>query len=247
MRETLLALDFDGVIWDSVGECYRTAQRAWAALEGAPAPVPEEAFRRGRWMVQAGGEFGLVLRLLLEDPDRDLEGLSLEEFEARSARETGWMARFQAAFYAERTRAMRDEREAWLASQAPYQAMLAELPALRGAFRDLVICTTKDEASTRELLATAGLEFPILSREFSVDKGDQVRHLAATRDLPVERIILLDDLVPNLEPVARAGARGALAGWGYNTRAVRAEARRLGFPVIRAGHVLEDLRAHLGA
>lgn len=243
MKDFLLTLDFDGVLWDSAGECFVTARRAWEALEGSAAPVSEAAFRRGRWLVRAGGEFGLVLRLLLEEPGRDLEFFPLERFGPRSEEEDAWMQRFERAFYGERARARREEPEAWVSSQAPYPEVLAELPALREAFREVVICTTKDESSARELLGTAGLELPILAKEFSLDKRDQMRHLVETRGVPTERIVFVDDLFPNLDPVSGIGVRVALAGWGYNTAAVRALARERGIPVLRPGHLMEGLSA----
>lgn len=245
MKDFLLALDFDGVIWDSVGECYRTGRNAWASLfEGLP-EVSEEGFRRGRWLVRTGGEFGLVLRLQVEQPEQDLETFPREEFEALAVREREWVARFEAAFYAERARARREELPAWLASQAPYQAVLDELPSLLEAFRELVICTTKDEASTRELLATAGLEFPILAKEFSLDKRDHMRHLCSTRGMTPGQVVFVDDLLPNLDPVSEVGVRVALAGWGYNTPAGRVDAAERGIPVLYPGTILADLRAHV--
>ncbi len=243
MKEHLLALDFDGVLWDSVGECFITARRAWEAL-GLPWPaVSEAAFRRGRWLVRTGGEFGLVLRLLQEDPDRDLEALSREQLLASSSGGGSFLKSFEEEFYAQRQRARREEREAWLAAQAPYPAMLQEWPLLRRAFREVVICTTKDEGSIRELLETADLKASILAKEFSLDKRDQMGFLAATRGVDPERIVFVDDLLANLEPVFETGVRVALAGWGYNTPAARALAREKGIPVLQAGHVLEGLRA----
>jgi len=245
MKEHLLALDFDGVLWDSVGECFITARRAWEAL-GNPWPaVSEAAFRRGRWLVRTGGEFGLVVRLLQEDPQRDLEALSREQFLASGS--GAFLKSFEEEFYLQRQRAQREEREVWLAAQAPYPAMLEEWPSLRDAFREVVICTTKDEASIRELLETADLKASILAKEFSLDKRDQMGFLAATRGIAPEQILFVDDLLANLDPVSETGVQVALAGWGYNTPAVRAQARARGIPVLQEGHVLEGLRALVAA
>ncbi len=246
MKEHLLALDFDGVLWDSVGECFVTARKAWEVLEGPWPPVSEAAFRRGRWLVRTGGEFGVLVRLLQEDPERDPETFGNEEFLARSAADRAFLKRFEAEFYAQRKRARSEEREAWLATQAPYPEVLQEWPSLKQEFREVVICTTKDEGSIRELLATANLKASILAKEFSLDKRDQMGFLAATRGVDPEQIVFVDDLLPNLESVAATGVRVALAGWGYNTPAVRAQARAQGIPVLQAGHVLEGLRALFG-
>lgn len=242
MKDVLLALDFDGVIWDSVGECYHTALRTWRRLGHPEIEAPEATFRSGRWLVRTGGDFGLILEIASEDPDRDLTGFPKEEFARRAAAEAEVLEAFDRAFYEERDRARSENLDEWLHQQAPYPGFVAEIPALQEEFREIVLCSTKDEASIRELLSTVDLDFPVLGKGFGTDKRDQVRHLMASRDLPADRILFVDDLLPNLDPVSEVGVRIALAGWGYNTPAVREEARQRGIPVIRLGHVLEDLR-----
>jgi len=240
-KDFILALDFDGVLWDSAGECFFTARKAWEALEGPLPPISEAAFRRGRWLVRTGAEFGLVLWLLREDPERDLEAFSNARFEALAHEEGAFLRRFEAEFYARRERFRSEDPQAWQALQSPHPIMWAEWPAVSEAFREVVVCTTKNEAAIRALLGGAGLQLPVLAREFSVDKRDQMAFLAATRDFPARQILFVDDLLRNLEPVGEMGIRVALAGWGYNTPAEQARARELGIPVLEAGHILEGL------
>lgn len=242
MKDVLLALDFDGVLWDSVGECYRTALRTWRDLGHPEIEAPETAFRSGRWLVRTGGDFGLLLKIAAEDWARDLTDYPKEEFERRAAAEAELLETFDRAFYRERDRARREDLSEWLRQQAPYPEVVAEIPALREAFREIVICSTKDEGAIRELLDTVGLDFPILGKGFGTDKRLQMRHLMETRVLPADRIVFVDDLLPNLDPVSEVGVRIALAGWGYNTPTVREEARRRGIPVLRLGHLREDLQ-----
>lgn len=241
MKGLVLALDFDGVLWDSVGECYRMAERAWRELYG---PLPEdleEPFRRGRWLVRTGGEFLVVLQLARQG--RDLEGFPATEF-ARLCREEGdRVRRFEVEFYRQRDLARTREPETWAAMQRPYPHVLEELPRLQQAFDALAVCTTKDRASAEALLASRGLDLPVLGKEFSLDKGEQVRHLARRLNRPADRVVFVDDLLRNLESVAAAGARAALAVWGYNTRGEREKARARGFPLVHPGRILEDLQA----
>jgi phosphoglycolate phosphatase-like HAD superfamily hydrolase len=244
-REVILALDFNGVLWDTAGECYQMAARAYARLYRPLDRDLEEPFRAGRWLARTGGEFLLLLQLPLENPGLDMSTFPKEQF-ARLVRERAAAIRaFEPEFYRQRDLARTNEREAWLAMQRPYPEILSEWPALRQAFGEVVLCTTKDQASARELLASAGLELPILGREFAVDKARQMEHLAETRGVPTARILLLDDLLDNLLPVLAVGSRAALATWGYNTPAERQEAARRGIPLIRAGQVLEGLQAAL--
>jgi len=120
--------------------------------------------------------------------------------------------------------------------------MLAEWPELSGAFREVVVCTTKNEAAIRALLEEAGLQLPVLAKEFSTDKRDQMAFLAATRNVEPGQILFVDDLLRNLEPVGEMGVRVALAGWGYNTAAEQRRALELGIQVLQPGRILEGLR-----
>jgi len=242
MKDFLLALDFDGVLWDSAGECFLTARQAWEAVEAPLPPISEAAFRKGRWLVRTGGEFGLVLWLLREDPERDLEAFDNARFEALAHEQGTFLRRFEVEFYARRERFRHEDPQAWLSLQSACPAMLAEWPELSGAFREVVVCTTKNEAAIRALLEEAGLQLPVLAKEFSTDKRDQMAFLAATRNVEPGQILFVDDLLRNLEPVGEMGVRVALAGWGYNTAAEQRRALELGIQVLQPGRILEGLR-----
>lgn len=63
MDRRILALDFDGVIWDTQREGYVMGQKVWRSLFGRWAFCPMELFLSGRWLARTGGEFGLLLRI----------------------------------------------------------------------------------------------------------------------------------------------------------------------------------------
>ena len=82
---TVFALDFDGVLCDSVGESalagWRAAQRLWPHLFSTPAALAErervvEQMRRVRPVVETGYENVVQVRLLLEgtSPQAILDG-----------------------------------------------------------------------------------------------------------------------------------------------------------------------------
>lgn len=226
----ILALDFDGVVWDSVGECYQMARRAYLELLGTEPHECEPAFRSGRWLVRCGGEFLLLLELALEH--EDLSEFPKEEFARRAAEERERLQRFEPVFYRHRQLCREQETAAWMAMQRPYPEFMRELPQLQAAFAELVVCTTKDEASARKLLETVGLKVSIWAKEHGVHKGEQMRDLLTKRGVEPREVCFIDDLLDNLEQVRPTGARLFLADWGYNTRAEQDEARRLGIPVV---------------
>ncbi|MGM9998860.1 MAG: HAD family hydrolase [Candidatus Bruticola sp.] len=59
----ILALDFDGVIWDTQREGYIVAQKVWQEIFGRWALCPLPLFLSGRWLANSGEEFGLLLYL----------------------------------------------------------------------------------------------------------------------------------------------------------------------------------------
>ncbi|MHB2021035.1 MAG: hypothetical protein ACYCW6_29205, partial [Candidatus Xenobia bacterium] len=98
VRDCVLALDFDGVIWDSVGECWMIASRTWEKLYG-PVPTDEARFRAGRWLVRTGEDFYVLLRLVGEDPGMDLQHFPQPRFEALRQTWKDEVSRFDREFY----------------------------------------------------------------------------------------------------------------------------------------------------
>jgi phosphoglycolate phosphatase-like HAD superfamily hydrolase len=242
VEQKILALDFDGVIWDSVGECFVMARRAYQNLYGLPCADLEAAFRRGRWLVRTGGDFLLVLQLAMADPDGDLTLFSQEEFARLRAARATEVLEFEREFYGLRQRCRDDAWSDWVSYQQPYPVFLQQLEAVKDTFTEVVICTTKDSKSARLLLESAGLDFAIWGKELGVDKGEQMRDLCAQRGCSPEQVFFVDDLVENLDQVSPTGAACGLAAWGYNTEGERERARQQGYPVFEVFSFARDIR-----
>jgi phosphoglycolate phosphatase-like HAD superfamily hydrolase len=250
-----LALDFDGVIADSIREAFEVALRTYAALhpearlaerEAAPGSYgPGALFAAFLELVPLGNraeDYGVALEALER-------GAALPDQSAYDAFRAGlggaWLAGFHERFYAERAVLAERERERWLASMPPYPAFAALLRR-READAVLAIATAKDRRSVAELLRAHGLAdlFDprwIFDKEAGVSKRAHLERLAAGLGLPFKEITFVDDKLNHLESVAPLGVRCALAGWGYNGPRERDRAEALGFPVLR----LEDAEAQL--
>lgn len=237
-----LALDFDGVIWDSVGECFVMARRAYQNLFGLPCADLEANFRRGRWLVRTGGDFLLILQLAMHDPDGDLTTFSKEEFARLKTQKSDECRAFEAEFYQLRALCRDQHWAEWVSYQKPYPLFLEQLGALRQMFDEVVVCTTKDSRSAQLLLESARLEFAIWGKEQGLDKGEQIRDFCRSRAARPEQIFFIDDLIENLEQVRPTGATCGLASWGYNTPAERQQALALGFPVLEVFNLSSDVR-----
>lgn len=249
LADRAIALDFDGVVWDSVDEAFEMAWRTWGDQHGVP-PTPKDEmrllFRKARWQCKDGHDFYLAARLLAGDPPQDVGGMSAGDFRRlrESACATEDSSRFVKAFYELRDSTRENDREGWLALQQPFPGVTAQVTRLRESARGVAIATTKDTASVRALLDMAGLDgIPVFGREVSLDKRDHMRAIARTFDVPLDQVAFVDDLLENLLPLAPLGVRLGLAGWGYNTPEERERAAVAGVPVLTLDRFVDGVFA----
>lgn len=230
----VLALDFDGVIWDSAPECYEIAWRAYRELFGVDLSGPEyrRAFLRGRPLARTGHDFFLLLRLLDQPEAVDLGEFPPKEFYQLREQLAQEAARFNELFYSLRAHYREEDFPLWAAWQKPYPEMIGLLDRWESRFVGTALATTKDAASAHALLRSAGRDWPIFGKEFSVQKDQQIRAIAQHHSVTPQEVLFVDDLLENLQQVAPLGARTAMASWGYNTPELREEAKRLGFAVV---------------
>lgn len=189
-------------------------------------------FLQGRWLVRTGGDFWLVYHLAKENPQLDFDTYTKAEFDLQRQTHQAAISAFTGEFYQQREWLRHNQTQLWLDSQPPYAGFIQQYPQLADSFAHTVLITTKDEASARQLLQTANIDLPVWAKEHGLDKGLHVQAISQKYGWAVERILLLDDLVDNLEQVQRVGAKGFLAGWGYNNSQERTQAPGLGFPVL---------------
>ncbi|MCU0303866.1 MAG: hypothetical protein MUC56_07410 [Thermoanaerobaculales bacterium] len=249
----VLALDFDGVVCDSLREVLATALATYEAMTpGSPLIAGLRARHGdGRWhaldlagdpvirlftdLMPLGNraeDFGVALRAA----DDRVELADQEAYDAfHTTFEAAWLERFHRAFYEQRASARAIDPGAWIALHAPYPAVL-DLLRRRAGDATYALVTAKDRRSARLLLdhlGVGGLFRPdlVLDKETGVSK---TAHLTAVRErtgAPFETITFVDDKVNHLLAVAPLGVRPVLAGWGFNTGREHALARRCGFAV----------------
>ncbi len=233
LKSYILALDFDGVFWDSVGECWLCLVGAFKQL-GLPVDLSlRQQFLSGRWLVRIGGDFWLVYWLAQNRPGINFDSFTKEEFDRLREQHKATMADFTPRFYAERERLRTQEIQHWLDSQPAYPQFIQQFQQLQQDFKEVVLITTKDGASARQLLQSVDIELPIWSKENGLDKGEHVLELCRTRGVEPKQVLFVDDLLDNLHQTQRVGAQGFLADWGYNNSQERAEALAQGFGVLK--------------
>jgi phosphoglycolate phosphatase-like HAD superfamily hydrolase len=249
----VLALDFDGVVCDSLREVFATALATYESMEPDSALIARLRSRRGpgRWhsldllgdpvlppfesMMPLGNraeDFGVSLRAL----DNFLELTDQGAYDTfYGTVDPGWMAAFHRHFYEQRNLARAFDTHGWLELHAPYPVFL-ELLRRRAGDAEIALATAKDRPSAELLLAHLGvvdLFAPelILDKETGVNKRAHLTALHERLDVPYEDITFVDDKLNHLETVAPLGVRPVLAGWGFNTPREHDLARERGIAV----------------
>jgi hypothetical protein len=235
----ILALDFDGVCCDGLGEYFEVSRRVIARLwpGEAPAAAAFEAFCALRPVILSGWEMPVLLRAIgLGRPRAEI----LADWERVRGELVGEGTPAGADLIGRLRRALDEVRREWIAADAPSwlalhtpYAAVEELRRLVTEPSRSVLVTTKEGAFARMILEhwdvplaevhgkEAGehkcLNLRALIAGWTAERGRRPR-LAFVED----RLETLQHVVmhPDLDDVALF-----LAAWGYNTEAAREVAR----------------------
>jgi phosphoglycolate phosphatase-like HAD superfamily hydrolase len=214
---TLLVLDFDGVICDSVEECFVSSWEARFRLRGGTGPVPDpprdglDRFAHLRPFVRNGEDF----LVMLETAECGIPVSDQAAFDALAAGiGAGALRDFKARFYEARERLLAEERGRWLRMNRVYPHARAALAAAIAAGIPLSILSTKRSPYILEILSAAGIGLP----------PDRVNHTTGPK-APVVRELLaasgcgdavfIDDQIDYLLGLDDPRIEGLLAAWGY--------------------------------
>lgn len=237
---SILALDFDGVLCDSVDEtvesAWSAAQALWDDLAYDLPPGIRDAFRGLRPRVEYGYETVLVIRLLADGIGAtELSDRYPALVESALERSGRTVDELKVAFGAARDRSVALDPGAWADSSPLYPGVANWLSRLSRCERAHVV-TTKEERFVLEILARNRIPFDP-ARVFGLDrhrpKEESLRAICGERGRG--GLLFVEDRLATLERVRAcedlAGAQMALAGWGYNTEADRRRAAELDIPV----------------
>jgi len=249
----VLALDFDGVVCDSVRECFATALAAYEAMTPDSPLIGRIRSRcgEGRWHsldlmgdpVAASFENMMPLGNRAEDfgislaaSENFLELMDQSAYDTfASTVDPSWIDAFHAEFYEQRAAARAFDHHGWLDLHAPYP-FFSEILRRRSVDTTVALATAKDRRSAGillEHLGLGGIVAPelILDKETGVTKTAHLTELSNRLRFDFADITFVDDKVNHLQATAGLGIRPVLAGWGFNTPREHELARRLGFAI----------------
>ena len=215
-RAPLLVLDFDGVICDSVEECWVSSWTAYHDLfHGRPQPQPpaevKARFRVLRPFVRSGEDFVLIQHLVWQGRSPSSQSEFDREWDGPGLPPPG---RFKELFYKARAALFERDPQAWLAMNRVYPHVAAALSVLPARVPRFILSTKKAQFVSATLNAN-GISLPddhVLYAE-GEPKLDTVGRLM--RDLGAGEAILVEDQVDALRANRNPGIHTYLATWGY--------------------------------
>jgi phosphoglycolate phosphatase-like HAD superfamily hydrolase len=215
-ERSLLVLDFDGVICDSIDECFVSSWIAYFQLyrKVQPPEVPislRADFARLRPFIRSGEDF-LLIQALLEAGTPVPDQQAFDAAAERLGRDT--RALFKKLFYEARSDLLARDRTFWLSLNRVYPHVLAAF-SLLPQDAPVHILSTKRGQYIIETLSEARIHFP----HARIHLAPAEQKLPTVEFLRVSggfgRAVFVDDQIEYLRNNPNPRINAYLASWGY--------------------------------
>jgi len=250
----ILALDFDGVIVDSVLDSLFVGHNAYLRLYGpgkkkyfggelftfesweeTKKQYREEIkyYRTLRPYIRGATDYGLIQKLLEENKFVKNQ----EEFDNyRKEVEFNFEA-YEKEFYKERESLQNINYSAWFNLEPPYTKVIEGIKKLLEEKTKIVIATSNRRKAIAKSFTPEYFSFTIkpediLDKRYGEDKSEQMNQIVKLYNVKFEEIYFVDDQVSHLIQTRPLGVKVILAGWSYATDIQKEEARKQKIPVI---------------
>jgi phosphoglycolate phosphatase-like HAD superfamily hydrolase len=250
----ILALDFDGVIVDSVLDSLFVGHNTYLRLydrevkknfggelftfenwEKIKRNYQKEIkyYRTLRPYIRGATDYGLIQKLMEEK--KVIE--SQEEFDSYRNSVDFDFEDYEKEFYKERERLQNIDYRAWFNLEPPYPKIIQGTKKLLEEEIKIVIATSNRRQAITKSFTPEYFGFTIdpkdiLDKRFGEDKSEQMRHIVKFYKVNFEDIYFVDDQVSHLIQTRPLGIKVILAGWSYATEAQKEEARKQDILVI---------------
>ena len=238
MKKRILILDFDGVICDSIDECFLVAYNAYLNFrrkkKGMVFRAPQELkdyFSRNRHWVRPAREYFVIFKHFKPGIKKIISG---GNFKALTLKYRSDSLKFAKEFYAIRDDLRRRHLKKWFSLNRIYPLAIQAIKVLRRDYK-IYISTTKDRKSATMLLSRRGIRLAdraIFSKENNYSKEKTARLILKKNKISPKDAWFLDDNIMYLNEVSSVGINCALAKWGYLSNGALWAARIKGYPVF---------------
>ncbi len=243
-KRGVVAFDFDGVIGDSVYECYIQSLKAGKdiGMKVNHSALIEKQFREARPLITKAEHFFTIMRMIEHNPKINFNFVTQEQMNSAFKADAQKAQEFLEKFKAHRSEMQKISPREWAALNKSFPRM-AKFVRDSSRKNDVFIATTKDKKSVMELLSRYGIHIPeknIIAVEFSKDKTKQLQEISRLSGKPMKSIVLVEDAIEQIKAARSVGAKAVMAPWGYSTLKQKKEARRGKVPII--GTTKRDVR-----
>ena len=236
----LVAFDFDGVVAETIKEWYLLGLNAFNHMGGGleSSAYGEECFRLARSFLKNAEDCYFVFKSI-KDNRVDFASITQDEFNRRALP----FFEKEGKIISQKIRLLRvelreDDRESWLELFSVFPEIITVLKKVMDHY-EVVIATTRDRASVSAILEeqeTFINSRKIISREFSIDKREQMKFIAGEFGVSFKGILFIDDILEHLKLVGSLGVNVALASWGYSNKKQLVEAKEKEIPILKGPH-----------
>jgi len=213
---SLLFLDFDGVICDSVNETYASSWLAYFKylrhrLPAAVSLAQQRRYMRLRPFIRSGEDYLLIQDIIADD----LDVQNQEMFDALAARAgSEKMGHYRTVFYQARTEIIESFRNWWLTLNPLYPHM-GEVLRLGLQHKSIYILSAKKTEFIHEILAFHGLDY---DSDRIIHSGPEEKTAIISRLLDrteARSACFIDDQISHLLGNRDPRITPRLASWGY--------------------------------
>jgi phosphoglycolate phosphatase-like HAD superfamily hydrolase len=231
-----LALDFDGVIADSISECLVVAHNAFDPqqriddLSELPAQTVAES-RRLRNYIRSGEDY-VYINLAMH---KNVVINSQEDFDVFTDGHEHLRRDYFRLFYQERETFFQNRPEEWLRLNPLYPGMTDFLRNFQPK-EHFYIITTKMLVYVDRILSAHRIDIQAANKFFSNSKRSVIDELLKKFSVSPDVFYFVDDQVDTLLKVQDLGVNCLLAAWGYNNAGQIEKAGSAGIRVIDLDH-----------
>lgn len=236
MYKPILAIDFDGVICDSMDECIITALNACNHLNGEDSLYESlkyldekfiKRFRQFRHFIRSAEEY-FILAHHLQTSDEDLTSLIFKKLKEKYPQE---MQNYAPLFYQARNELRKRNTEKWEKLHRRYEEAAVDWDEVNSRCECFIV-TDKDLESVSHFDRLWELNLQadrIWARGRASGKPQAVMQIAQSMNAAPGSITFIDDHPQHLRDTAKTGAKCAWASWGYHKNIVK----KLEFPSLK--------------
>ena len=228
----LIALDFDGVICDSMDECMLVSYNAYfnrSQDKGIDySEITSELqirFKKYRYLVGPAQDFYFLWKSLLST-NASSSNKIVKTYHKLKNDEMGKELPFAESFYILRSKLKENHFSQWILLNPIYKQIKSFLIDIVD-INNLFIVTAKDTDSVLNILHANNIEINrkhIYGREMSLNKVKLFNKIIKETEIEPQNIFYIEDKISHLIKVRTMGINGYLATWGYNSPSAKDEA-----------------------